>query len=314
MTAKKCALCIPTLDAGAHLDRLLPAISEQSLQPDEIIVIDSSSSDETAARLRRFGAQVEVIARSEFDHGGTRQAAVAKAPEADILMFLTQDAVPANGHAFERLAQAFEDGNVGVAYGRQLPRPGASEREVHFRCFNYPAQSYVLGAADIPGFGFRAAYLSNSFAAYRRSALIAVGGFPEETIFGEDSLVAAKIILNGWKVAYCADAQVYHSHHYTIPQEFKRTFDTGVMHARAPWLRDKFGAPEREGRRFVLSELRYLWDHDRGAVPIAVLRNCLNYIAYKLGRIERLLPLYVKLWLSMNSRFWQRDSAKGNAP
>ena len=314
MGAMKYMLCVPTLNAQSCLDRLLPAIRKQSLQPDEFIVIDSSSTDETVAQVRAFGATVHVIPRSEFDHGGTRQWAAEMAADADVLFYLSQDAIPANAHAFERLAATFDDGDVAAAYGRHLPRPGAPSAEVHARQFNYTADSHIRSSADIPRFGVRAAFCSDSFSAYRRRALMVVGGFPEETIFGEDSLVAAKIILNGWKVAYCADAQVYHSHHYTIPQEFKRTFDTGVMHARAPWLRDKFGAPEREGRRFVLSELRYLWDHDRGAVPIAVLRNCLNYIAYKLGRTERLQPLFVKRCLSMNSRFWQRESAKSNAP
>nr|WP_230015733.1 glycosyltransferase [Pseudomonas chlororaphis] len=69
----KTALIIPARNAGPHLDRLLPALAAQTLQPDSVLVVDSSSTDDTVSRFRQFGARVEVIAAQQFNHGGTRR-------------------------------------------------------------------------------------------------------------------------------------------------------------------------------------------------------------------------------------------------
>ena len=67
------SLIIPTRNASSHLARLLPALRMQTLQPDEMLVVDSASSDDTVARFREFGARVEVIDARDFNHGGTRR-------------------------------------------------------------------------------------------------------------------------------------------------------------------------------------------------------------------------------------------------
>lgn len=85
----RCALVIPTRNAGAHLDRLLPALAAQRRQPDSILVVDSRSSDDTVERFRAFGARVEVIEPASFNHGGTRRWA-SQQVEADALIYLTQ--------------------------------------------------------------------------------------------------------------------------------------------------------------------------------------------------------------------------------
>ncbi|HFK1882337.1 TPA: glycosyltransferase family 2 protein, partial [Pseudomonas aeruginosa] len=98
----RCALVIPTRNAGAHLDRLLPALAAQRRQPDSILVVDSRSSDDTVERFRAFGARVEVIEPASFNHGGTRRWA-SQQVEADALIYLTQDAIPASPDSFANL-------------------------------------------------------------------------------------------------------------------------------------------------------------------------------------------------------------------
>jgi rhamnosyltransferase len=232
--ADRVALIIPTLNAEKHLDTLIPALQAQSFQPGTLLVIDSSSTDDTAARFSAAGAEVIVIPRSQFDHGGTRQRAVNRlSPRIEVVVFLTQDAVPADSDTVTRIVGAFTDPEVGVAYGRQLPHHGAGAIEAHARLFNYPPESVVLRPQDAVGAGIKATFCSNSFAAYRRRALELVGGFPSGTIFGEDAAVTGRMLLSGWAKAYVAEAQVHHSHSYRIGEEFRRYFDVGVMHARA---------------------------------------------------------------------------------
>ena len=308
----KTALCIPTLNAGADAAILAAAIASQTLQPDTFLVIDSGSDDGTVETFRRAGARIHSINRREFNHGGTRQVGVDMVSDADLIIFLTQDAVPADQHAFERLNEGFNDPGVGVAFGRQLPRLGAGHTEAHARLFNYPDASRVTTFDDRTAMGIKTVFLSNSFAAYRRTDLLAVGGFPSNLIMGEDTYVAAKMLLAGKKVAYCAEATVFHSHDYSLMEEFRRYFDAGVLHAREPWIRDHFGGAENEGLRFVDSELRYLLARNPFLIPSAVLRTLFKFVGFRLGLQEERLPIAVKRRLSMLRAYWTDPVAVGN--
>lgn len=299
------ALVIPTLNAAKHLDILLPALQTQSFQPGTLLVIDSSSADDTVDRFRAAGAEVIVIPRSQFDHGGTRQRAVNRlSPRIEVVVFLTQDAVPADSDTVARIVDAFADPELGVAYGRQLPHHGAGAIEAHARLFNYPPDSVVLRPEDAVSAGIKATFCSNSFAAYRRRALEMVGGFPSGTIFGEDAAVTGRMLLSGWAKAYVAEAQVHHSHSYSIGEEFRRYFDVGVMHARAPWLLEHFGKAAGEGQRFVRSELQHLAQHRPLAIPSAILRSLVKLAAYHCGRREARIPRPLKRRISLNRRYW----------
>jgi len=208
--------------------------------------------------------------------------------------------------AIERLLAAFDDEQVGAAYGRQLPHRNAGPIASHARLFNYPAESQLRSLQDRARFGIKTAFISNSFAAYRRNALMQVSGFPVDTIMNEDTYVAGKMLLSGWKIAYCADAQVYHSHDYGFLDEFKRYFDIGVFHTHTAWLQQTFGGASGEGLRFVISELRYLMKHAPLLVPSAVLRTGLKWLGFKLGALHQRLPLAILKCLSLHKTYWLR--------
>lgn len=303
----RCALVVPTLNAGAFAGDLIDAIRAQSCDLQRILMIDSSSSDATPDLARAAGAEVVTIPRAEFDHGGTRQLAVDRIGDVPVVLFLTQDAIPADSHAFERLVAAFDDETVAAAYGRQLPREDAGVADAHARLFNYPAESCVRSLADAARLGIKTPFLSNSFAAYRVSALRAVGGFPRRTLFGEDMYVAAKLLLAGHRIAYVADATVRHSHRYTFAAELRRYFDVGAFHARNPWIMERFGKAGREGRAYVRSEMRYALEHAPAAIPGLLLRDAIKLLGMHLGRREALLPRRLKRRLSMNPRFWDDE-------
>jgi rhamnosyltransferase len=295
---------IPTLNAALDWPRFSSALLA-CVSPHDVLIVDSSSTDGTAELARTAGFTVCSVSRGEFNHGSTRQFAAELLPHAEILVYLTQDAILRGPIAVENLLREFDDPSVAAAYGRQLPRTGATPIEAHARCFNYPPVSQVKDMADRERLGFKTIFISNSFAAYRRSALMAVGGFPKDVIFGEDTITAAKLVLGGWKIAYVAEAQVYHSHDYTWIQDFKRYFDIGVLHSRESWLLDAFGQTGGEGKRFVISELKYLWPMHVVLLPSAVVRTGLKLAGYRLGRLHRKLSLRWKRRLSMHRSFWK---------
>jgi rhamnosyltransferase len=294
---------IPTLNATNDWPRFAPALLA-CVRPEQVLIVDSESTDGTVDLARAAGFQLRVVARAEFNHGGTRQMAAEMLPNAKILVYMTQDAVLSGPDVLTKLLAVFDDPDVGAACGRQLPRPGAESIEIHARSFNYPAISQVRSLSSREQLGIKAVFLSNSLAAYRRSALIDVGGFPTNVIFGEDTVTAARMLLAGYKVAYVAEARAYHSHPYTWMQEFKRYFDIGVLHSRERWLLEEFGQASGEGKRFVRSELLYLWQNDVGQIPAALMRTLGKLLGYRLGRAETRLSTGVKRQLSMHPKFW----------
>lgn len=295
---------IPTLNAALDWSRFSSALLS-CVSPKDVLILDSSSTDGTADLARAAGFRVYSIPRSEFNHGRTRQLGVVLAAGAEILVYLTQDAILTDANSLHQLLSVFDDPQVAAAYGRQLPRPEAAPIEAHARIFNYGRESNIRTLQSREQLGFKAAFISNSFAAYRREALMSVGGFPQDVIFGEDTITVGKLLLKGWKIAYVAEAQVYHSHFYTWTQEFRRYFDIGVLHSRERWLLDEFGQASGEGKRFVLSELRYLWPKYMFLIPSALVRTGLKLAGYRLGIMEQKLSLAWKRRLSMHRAFWK---------
>ncbi|QPK65535.1 glycosyltransferase family 2 protein [Methylomonas sp. LL1] len=306
----KTGLIVPTLNAGGLWLAWLDALVQQTRKPDRLLLIDSSSNDDTVALARERGFEIQVIAKSAFNHGGTRQWGVDLMPDIDLILFLTQDALLADAEAIQNLLAAFENPRVGAAYGRQLPHQNAGPIGAHARLFNYPDRSQLRGLEDRGVFGIKTVFISNSFAGYRRAALMQVGGFPLNTIMNEDTWVAGKLLLADWKIAYCAEARVFHSHDYGFSDEFKRYFDIGVFHAQTPWLQQTFGGASGEGLRFVRSEMLYLLKFAPGLIPSAILRTGLKWLGYKMGAtLQDRLPVVVSQCLSLHKAYWRFQRA-----
>ncbi|MGK5054308.1 glycosyltransferase [Janthinobacterium sp. RB2P8] len=297
-------LIVPTLNAGVSWGDWLRKVQSQTHRPNRILIIDSSSDDETAVLAKAMGCEVLIIPRKEFNHGTTRQLGASIFADMDILVYMTQDAMPAENCSFERLLIPFSDPDVAASYGRQLPNIDAGNIGAHSRLFNYPEISAVRSLSDAKSLGLKVAFMSNSFSAYRRVMLNSIGGFPDNNIFGEDTYVAAKLLSVKKNIAYCADALVYHSHDYTYAQDFRRCFDIGVFHSREPWMLQKFGRAEGEGKKFVISEVKFLLKKSPWLLPDALIRTLLKYAGYKLGLCEKNIPLKTKMRLSMHKEYW----------
>lgn len=298
------AVIVPVLNGGCVWIEAAKALRRQRFTPSQILVVDSGSTDASVQVAQEAGFRVERIDKRDFDHGGTRQRAAESLDGADIVIFLTQDAVLATPNALGALVSVFRDPSVGVAYGRQLPRQGAGVLEAHARSFNYPAASHVRRFDDRHRFGIKAAFVSNSFAAYRLSALMQVGGFPTKLILSEDMVVTARMLMAGWAAAYVAESRVLHSHGYTILQEFQRYFDIGVLHSDQHWILDEFGRPEGEGIRFLRSEIYFVLRHAPWLLPVLAMHAFTKYAGYRAGLAHRHLSVEWRRRLGMNKRYW----------
>ena len=250
------ALVVPTFEAGATWPAFTQAVQGQVGVDMTVWVVDSNSKDGTLGQAQSCAWNTLSLGERAFNHGGTRQWAIERI-EADVefVVLMTQDALLATPDALCRLLKPFANESVGAVYGRQLPHADATLLAAQARFFNYPNSSFVNTFEDRARLGLKAAFCSNSFAAYRLTHFKAVGGFPKHVIMGEDMWVAARMLMAGFKVAYASEALVYHSHNYSFKEEFQRYFDTGVFHAQAPWLIETFGSVKSEGLKMLKAQL-----------------------------------------------------------
>ena len=299
-------LIVPVLNGGRRWQEAAHAMRAAVPDPVSVVVIDSGSTDGSDRVACDSGFQLHRIESRTFNHGRTRQwAAEQFCAGREFAVFLTQDAVLEGSHSLTELLSAFSDPAVGAAYGRQVPHAAAGPFEAHVILFNFGIRSETRSLVDAPKLGIKTAYLSNSFAAYRLTALSACGGFPSHLILGEDTCAAVKMLLAGWTIRYCAEARVRHSHAYSIPEEARRYFDFGVLHAQLPELMHNFGAAEGEGIRFVAAETRYVGRHAPLQLPLVPVRNVAKYVGYRLGRAFKRLPRSLCRRLSMTRGYWE---------
>ncbi len=303
----KVSVIIPTFNASAYLLKLLESLSKQTISF-ELIIIDSSSTDDTLKIAKKYTDNIITIPHSEFDHGGTRTKA-AKRASGDIIVFLTQDAIPFDTFTIENLLKPFQNKKVVAIYGRQIPHKNATLFAKHLRTFNYADTSTTRSLEDKKLFGIKTAFLSDSFAAYRKKSLKDIGWFKDALILGEDSYAGAKLLLEGGSLAYEAEAKVHHSHNYSMTEEFKRYFDIGVFHHCENWILKEFGKPEGEGTRYIKSELNYILHKDAWyLIPEFIARCGLKYIGYKLGQKYKILPKWIARSFSMHYKWWIKNS------
>lgn len=300
---------IPVYKPKKELFTLIERLEKQTVPVRRIILMNTEEKyfEQLVYGTRfiehRRNVKVYHLSKREFDHGKTRRIAVKKS-DAPVFIMMTQDAMPADEYLVENLTKMLQ-GKVAAAYARQLPAPDCSMIERCSRSFNYPEQSRLKSAEDLPELGIKTYFCSNVCAAYRRDIYEELGGFVRHTIFNEDMIYAAGAIQAGYEIAYAADARVIHSHNYTNKQQFHRNFDLGVSQAEHPEVFQDVPA-EGEGKKMVLQTARYLREHGNGSqIPYLFVQSAFKYAGYLLGKHYRCLPHKLVLACSDNKEYWR---------
>lgn len=306
MENKTVDVIIPAYHPGKEFATLIKRLEKQSVPIHRIIVMNTEESmwNKEWEKLSDV-MEIHHLAKSEFDHGGTR-AQAAELSDADVMIFMTQDAMPADRELLAELLKALEqDENIAAAYARQLPNAECSFVERYTRAFNYPDRSGVKTKKDMDQYGIKTFFCSNVCAAYKKDIYQKQGGFVRRTIFNEDMIYAGGLIQAGYGIAYAAEAKVIHSHNYNCMQQFHRNFDLGVSQAEHPEIFE--GVPsEGEGMRLVKKTLAYLIHSGRiWLIPGFVLQCAGKYAGYLAGKKFRKLPKKFILWCTMSPNYWK---------
>lgn len=301
----KVDVIIPVYHPGKEFSVLLERLTEQTAVIHRIIAMNTEENYWNKELEQKYPLlEVHHLKKSEFDHGGTR-AWAAELSDAEIMVFMTQDAVPADRNLIENLVKALEkEKMIAAAYARQLPNENCSFVEKYTRSFNYPDRSAVKTKDDLPVYGIKTFFCSNVCAAYKKEIYQELGGFVRKTIFNEDMIYAGKLIQMGYGIAYAADAKVIHSHNYSCMQQFHRNFDLGVSQAEHPEI--FAGVPsEGEGIKLVKKTINYLIQKRKiWLIPGVILQSGCKYAGYLSGKNYRKLPRKMILWCTMNREYW----------
>ena len=302
----KVDVIIPVYHPGKEFSVLLERLTEQTAVIHRIIAMNTEENYWNKELEQKYPLlEVHHLKKSEFDHGGTR-AWAAELSDAEIMVFMTQDAVPADRNLIENLVKALEkEKMIAAAYARQLPNEMCSFAERYTRSFNYPEKSYVRTQRDLSLYGIKTFFCSNVCAAYKKEIYQELGGFVRKTIFNEDMIYAGKLIQMGYGIAYAADAKVIHSHNYSCMQQFHRNFDLGVSQAEHPEI--FAGVPsEVEGIKLVKKTINYLIQKRKiWLIPGVILQSGCKYAGYLSGKNYRKLPRKMILWCTMNREYWK---------
>lgn len=297
---------IPVYHPGEEFWELLRCLEGQSYPLNQIILMNTGDAPWKEKIEEQYPkCRVELLKKEEFDHGGTRHLAAALS-EADYLLYMTQDAVPANEFLVERLLESFQKGEkVKAAYARQLPNDTCREIEKYTRSFNYPADSRIKSKKDLETLGIKTFFCSNVCAMYERKTYLALGGFPRHTIFNEDMIYAGGLIQEGYEIAYVAEAQVIHSHNYNAKEQFHRNFDLAVSQVDHPEIFQGIRS-EKEGIRLVLHTAGHLLKVKKPWLMVPLVTTSAGKIlGYKFGQNYRRLSKRFILKCTMNQTYWR---------
>lgn len=282
---KKIDVLIPVYKPDKSFDTVISRLLNQKIKVNKIIIINTV--DHKSVELKNIWNSDKIliknIQKSEFNHGLTRNYGMTLS-DADYVMCMTQDAIPADRHLIDQLIKVFENEDVIVAYAKQIPRKDCKYVERYTRAFNYPDEDIVKTRDSIDTMGIKAIFCSDVCAMYDRNKYFEIGGF-RKADFNEDMLFAYDAITSGKKVYYASKARVIHSHNYSYRQQFFRNIEIGKSQKE---FQDVFGSlkSENEGIRMVKNGIKYFIKNKKAyLIPDFILYSGFKFAGFKIGKM-----------------------------
>ncbi len=297
------SVVIPALNAEPWLNELLDAIQAQKpAPPEEIVLVDSGSTDRTR-EIAGARPGVKLVNIADFSHGRSRNLGAREAG-GNIIVFLSQDALPANDSWLAELLKPFADQSVAAACSRQTPRAGAPPTEKFFLGYHFPPGEPARrekGAKTVLGFGD--VFFSNVSSAVRRNLLMRFP-FDEELIMSEDQQLSRDLLEAGYAVVYQPSSVVLHSHNYTLSTAFRRYFDSVYSLTRL-FPNHDVKASAKIGRRYVRKEFLFMLRRHPFYLPYYACYLAAKTLGALAAHRAESLPLAWKRRFSLHRYYWK---------
>lgn len=223
------SIICPLYKAEKYIDNLDMSLKRQlKVEIKEIkYIVTECHEDKTIEKLKNINARYKVIKAEDFSHSLTREKAVYEA-EGDIIVFITQDIIIKSDMWLYNLTNSIEKGICEAAFSKQICTEKTIER--YTRMNNYPDESRIVSKKDIDKLGIMTYFYSDASSAIRKDIFVKLNGYDGKNLLtNEDMYIAYKLINNGYKIKYCADSEIIHSHKYKYFSLLKRYFDQGVF-------------------------------------------------------------------------------------
>lgn len=247
----------------------------------KISYILTESKDKTEMILKELDAEYTILKKEEFSHSLSRER-IAMQSNSDILVFITQDIDIRSTNWLHELIKPIKDKEAEATFSRQLTKYNNIEK--YTREKNYPNESYVVSKKDVENLGLRAFFFSDASSAIKTTIFKKLNGYDGKKIpISEDMYIAYKIIMNGYRIKYCSNSIIYHSHNFTLKQLYKRYYDTGKFFKQNSYL-DKHGTNKAGGGLALYILKRAVQEKDFKTL-IKFLPNMLvRYLGLELGK------------------------------
>lgn len=227
----------PLYNAEMYIEDLHTSILKQrNVEISSINYILTKGKDNTEQILKKLKCNYKVIEPSEFSHSYTREM-MARKCNGDIIVFISQDIKIERNDWLYYLTKDISENNCEAAYSRQLADKNNIEK--YTREKNYPNKSFVKTKDDIEKLGLNTFFFSDASSAVNRKVFEKLGYYDEKRLTSnEDQYIAYKLIINGYRIKYCAESQVIHSHDFNFKTLYKRYHDTGKFYRQEPYIND----------------------------------------------------------------------------
>jgi len=297
------SIVIPVLNVAEYLPALLKAIGSQDLPVVEIILVDSGSRD-GSKKIASSRKEVRLLEIDGFTHGKSRNLGASEA-KGEIVVFMSQDALPRDSRWLEELIRPLGDPRTGASYSRQVPRDGASPMEQFFLLTRFPGEGRVQkkdpGAGELT---LEDVFFSNVSSAARKETLERFP-FDEELIMSEDQKFSKDLLEDGLTVVYTPESVVIHSHAYSLTDVFRRYFDS-VHSLDEIFPSHTMGTSASMGFSYLGEELRHIAGLHPKWIPYYFLYALSKTMGTVAGHCAPWIPRPVLRRISLHNYHWNR--------
>ncbi len=275
----------PLYNAEKDIENLNESLLKQrNVKINKIRYVLTESRDNTEKVLKNLNVNYKKIRKEEFSHSLTREKEAFES-DADILVFITQDVKIVRDDWLFNLTKNIISGEVDACYSRQLCDNNTIEK--YTRECNYPEKSKIVSKDDIKILGLKTFFFSDASSAIKKETFVKLDGYDHKNlIISEDMYIAYKLITNGYKIKYCADSEVIHSHTFTLKEYYDRYKDTGKFFKENSYLNNY--KVNQAGGSMAKYVLKRAWQDKNWIVLVKFIPNmAARFIGMKVGKITK---------------------------